>query len=80
MCIPKCNTTHFGENTTRLCISDCTPYTSFAEDQNNLCVSRCSNQPIKHYAEDIGYTCVLAEDCPVSPVVTFAENSSQTCV
>ena len=83
LCVPKCNTTFYGENTTRLCISvsSCGSYSAYAEKQNNLCVSRCSNTPIQHYAEDSTFTCVLAINCPiVNTFQTYAQNSSQKCV
>lgn len=80
ICTPVCNETSFGENTTRLCKTDCTPWSSYAENQNNLCVARCSNTPIKHYAEDVNHTCVEAKNCPISTTQTYAQNSSQKCV
>ena len=79
MCIPKCNSPNYGLNTSWVCAASCqNPF--FAENTTRTCVvsSDCGILNNNSYADSQINVCVAR--CSRTPVLTFADNSTYTCV
>lgn len=70
----------YGDPTTHTCVDRCiTPYT-WADYQTRLCEPVCSATPTPTYSENVDMTCVTALNCPTSPLMTFGDNNTRSCV
>ena len=70
----------YGDPTTHTCVSRCiTPYT-WSDYQTRLCEPICSATSVPTYSENVGMTCVTALNCPSSPMMTFGDNATRSCV
>ena len=77
MCVQKCPTPLYGYNDTYYCMSKC-PEPVYGEYNTRTCVAvtECGNYG--DFADAQNNLCV--DVCTTSPVLTFAENSTYTCV
>lgn len=78
-CVSKCPSPYYGYNDTYTCELTC-PEPLFAENTTRICLNESGCGLYLSYADDQINVCVGQGNCSTSPVETFSQNSTYTCV